>query len=149
MRDMRRLVRNLADGGITIVLSSHLLVEVEELCNRVAIVGSGKIIYEGALSELIRSGAGRYRLRTTDNDAARLVCERQAGVADVRTVDGALDFAASEDAVAALSVALVESRIAITALTPQAATLEELFFRLTEGDGQVSPEVEMSGEESR
>src|SRR5437762_3264335 len=47
MRDMRVLIRRLADQGITVMLSSHLLAEVEELCNRVAIVRSGKIVYEG------------------------------------------------------------------------------------------------------
>src|SRR6202007_5527 len=52
MRDMRLLIRRLADQGITVMLSSHLLAEVEELCNRVAIVRSGRIVYEGAISEL-------------------------------------------------------------------------------------------------
>src|SRR5436853_2337327 len=47
MRDMRQLVRRLAGEGITIMLSSHLLAEVEEVCNRVAIIRSGKIVYEG------------------------------------------------------------------------------------------------------
>ena len=47
MRDMRLLIRRLADEGMTVLLSSHLLGEVEELCNRVAIVRSGRIVYEG------------------------------------------------------------------------------------------------------
>ena len=49
MRDMRALIRRLADQGITVLLSSHLMGEVEELCDRVAIVGSGRVIYEGPL----------------------------------------------------------------------------------------------------
>ena len=53
MRDMRELVRRLAEDGLTVLLSSHLMAEVEELCNRVAIVRSGAILYEGALDELI------------------------------------------------------------------------------------------------
>ena len=57
MRDMRLLIRRLADQGMTVLLSSHLLAEVEELCNRVAIVRSGRIVYEGAIAELKR-GAG-------------------------------------------------------------------------------------------
>ena len=47
MRDMRALIRRLAGEGMTVVLSSHLLAEVEELCNRVAIVRTGSIVYEG------------------------------------------------------------------------------------------------------
>ncbi len=52
MRDMRLLIRRLADAGITVMLSSHLLAEVEELCNRVAIVRTGQIVYEGAIADL-------------------------------------------------------------------------------------------------
>ena len=51
MRDMRLLIRRLADEGMTVLLSSHLLAEVEELCNRVAIVRKGKIVYEGAIAD--------------------------------------------------------------------------------------------------
>ena len=70
MRDMRALIRRLADQGITVLLSSHLMGEVEELCDRVAIVGSGRVIYEGPLHELIASATGRYELRTTDDAQA-------------------------------------------------------------------------------
>src|SRR5437763_15359779 len=66
MRDMRVLFRRLADQGMTVLLSSHLMGEVEELCDRVAIVRSGRVVYEGALDELIAGTAGRYELRTTD-----------------------------------------------------------------------------------
>jgi ABC-2 type transport system ATP-binding protein len=135
MRDMRQLVRRLAGEGITVVLSSHLLSEVEELCNRVAIVRSGSMVYEGHLSELRRTAGSGYRLRTTDDAVAERVCRAQPGVTNLRPgVGGELRFTADEAVVAELSVALVESGAAILALTPEHATLEELFFRLTEGD---------------
>ena len=54
MRDMRQLVRDLAARGITVLLSSHLMGEVEELCNRVAVIRSGRIVYEGPLADLRR-----------------------------------------------------------------------------------------------
>jgi ABC-2 type transport system ATP-binding protein len=133
MRDMRRLIRRLAGEGMTVLLSSHLMYEVEELCNRVAIVRSGAIVYEGHLSELKRTAGSTYRLRTTDNELAGRVCARQDGISDVRSDDGDLRFSASEDAVAALSGALVAAGALITALAPEAATLEDLFFALTEG----------------
>ena len=138
MRDMRQLVRRLAGEGITVVLSSHLLSEVEELCNRVAIVRSGSMVYEGHLSELRRTAGSGYRLRTTDDAVAERVCRAQPGVTNVRAGErgerGELRFTAGEAVVAELSVALVESGAAILALSPEQATLEELFFRLTEGD---------------
>jgi ABC-2 type transport system ATP-binding protein len=132
MRDMRRLIRRLADDGITVLLSSHLMTEVEELCNRVAIVRRGAIVYEGTLGELKAAAAGGYRLRTTDDARAAAVLAAQHGITDVRTDNGALRFRADEDAVGALSRALVEAGALILALAPEAASLEERFFALTE-----------------
>jgi ABC-2 type transport system ATP-binding protein len=135
MRDMRRLIRRLADGGMTVLLSSHLMPEVEELCNRVAIVRSGAIVYEGAIADLKREAGATYRLRTTDDERALAVCRAQPGVTDPRLEDGSIMFGASdEDAVAELSLALVEAGALIRSLAPQTATLEDLFFKLTEGD---------------
>jgi ABC-2 type transport system ATP-binding protein len=144
MRDMRRLVRRLADGGMTVLLSSHLMPEVEELCNRVAIVRSGAIVYEGAIADLKRTAGATYRLRTTDDQRALAVCRAQPGIDDARIEDGELRFAADEDAVAALSVALVEAGALIRALAPKTATLEDLFFKLTEGD-TAAPEEAPAG----
>ena len=135
MRDMRVLIRDLGERGITVLLSSHQMNEVEELCNRVAIVRSGRVAYEGAIDEL-RSRAGvSYRLRTTDDARATDVCAAQPGIEVLTTSEAALAFQAeNEDAVAALSIALAESGAPVVELTPQQATLEDLFFQLTEGD---------------
>jgi ABC-2 type transport system ATP-binding protein len=143
MRDMRRLVRRLAADGITVLLSSHLLAEVEELCNRVAIVRRGRVAYEGTLAELRRTAGTTYRLRTTDDHRARAVCEAQRGISDVRSLaDRGLTFRAeSEAAVGELSLALAESGAPTLELTPSHASLEDLFFALTEdGDAAVAAE---------
>jgi ABC-2 type transport system ATP-binding protein len=135
MRDMRLLIRRLANEGMTVLLSSHLLAEVEELCNRVAIVRSGKIVYEGAIADLKRSAGASYRLSTTDDDRALAVCRAQPGVDDVRIVHGRISFTADERAVAELSQALIEAGALIQMVAPEHVTLEDLFFSLTEGDG--------------
>ena len=139
MRDMRVLVKRLAEEGMTVLLSSHLLGEVEELCNRVAIVRSGAIVYEGEIAALKRGAGTFYRLHTTDDERALAVCSAQAGVADVRLARGHVELSADEQAVALLSQALVESGVLISELAPQTVTLEDLFFSLTEGDGRVGP----------
>jgi ABC-2 type transport system ATP-binding protein len=134
MRDMRVLIRRLSQHGITIVLSSHLLTEVEELCNRVAIIQLGKIAYEGEISALKRSAGASYALSTTDNDRALEVARAQRGIDNARLHQGQVRFqSASESLVAELSQALVEAGALIVSLTPQTATLEQLFFSLTEG----------------
>jgi ABC-2 type transport system ATP-binding protein len=133
MRDMRDFVRRLAGEGITVLLSSHLLGEVEELCNRVAIVNKGRIVYEGALAELLARASTGYRLRATEPERARMVCLAQPGIDGVELAGVELRFQADEEAVAALSVALGQARIGVTALVPETASLEELFLGLTEG----------------
>ncbi len=135
MRDMRLLVRRLAGDGITVLLSSHQLPEVQELCDRVAIVDSGRVVYEGALSDLRRQGGAGYRLRTSDDARAAGVLARQPGIEHVQAGEGGLGFQADERTVGELSLALGRAGIGILALTPELATLEDLFFRLTEGDG--------------
>ena len=135
MRDMRLLIRRLADQGMTVLLSSHLLAEVEELCNRVAIVRKGKIVYEGAIADLKRGAGATYRLSSTDDERALAVCRAQPGIGEVRIVHGKISFTAYEPAVADLSQALIEAGALITSLAPQSVTLEDLFFSLTEGDG--------------
>ena len=134
MRDMRVLIRRLADHGITVLLSSHLLAEVEDLCNRVAIVRRGEIVYEGEIATLKRGAGATYRLSTTDDERALAVCRAQRGVNEVREEHGRISFTAEEDAVADLSQALIEAGALIQALAPQTITLEDLFFSLTEGD---------------
>jgi ABC-2 type transport system ATP-binding protein len=134
MRDMRELVRRLAREGITILLSSHLLYEVEELCNRVAIVRRGRVVYEGSLQALKASAASGYALRAVDVETARRVAHSVAGVGDIAVVDGELRFTAGEDAVAHLTVALGRAGVGFTALLPRSASLEDLFLDLTEGE---------------
>jgi ABC-2 type transport system ATP-binding protein len=132
MRDMRDLVRRLAGEGITVLLSSHILAEVEELCNRVAIIRKGRIVYEGELAALLATAASGFRLRTTEPARAEALCREQQGLGDVEAIDGELRFSADEQAVAALSIALGRAGIGVTALVPQTASLEELFLGMTE-----------------
>jgi ABC-2 type transport system ATP-binding protein len=134
MRDMRDLVRRLAGEGITILLSSHLLSEVEELCNRVAIIRKGSVIYQGELRDLLATAVTSYRLRAVEPERARAALLAQPGVTDVALRDGDLRFSADEDVVAALTVALGQARVAFTALVPETASLEDLFLGMTGGD---------------
>lgn len=136
IRDMRDLIRRLAADGMTVFLSSHLLAEVEELCTRVAIINFGHIVYEGTLSDLHASTAPRYRLRATDSDLAMALCARRRDLHDLVREGDELLFSAHEAAVVELSRALVESGLGVAALVPETATLEALFFKLTEGDHQ-------------
>ncbi|HEV3071177.1 MAG TPA: ATP-binding cassette domain-containing protein [Solirubrobacteraceae bacterium] len=133
MRDMRELIRRLAGEGITVLLSSHQLPEVQELCDRVAIVDKGRVVYEGALSDLRRQGGAGYRLRTSDDARALKLAGSQPGIEGASAADGYVRLQAEERQVGEFSLALGREGVAILALTPELATLEDLFFSLTEG----------------
>jgi ABC-2 type transport system ATP-binding protein len=135
MRDMRLLIQRLAGEGITILLSSHQLPEVQELCDRVAIVDSGRVVYEGALADLRRQGGAGYRLRSTDDARALQIAREQPGVEGALLDEQGLGFQAEERHVGELTLALADAGIGVLALTPELATLEDLFFRLTEDAG--------------
>jgi ABC-2 type transport system ATP-binding protein len=134
MRDMRALVRRLAGEGITVLLSSHLMGEVEALCNRVAILARGRVRYEGALADAVARSDGRYRLETTDPARALELCRAAAGVGDVEADGAAVTFAAGRDAAAQLTLALGTAGVGIVALVPSGG-LEALFFDLTDREG--------------
>ncbi len=138
MRDMRDLIRDLSGRGMTVLLSSHLLNEVEDLCNRVAIVRQGGVAYQGSLADLRRQAGGGYLLRTTDDRLARRVAAAQPGISEVRGgAEGGITLSVDdEDAVAALSLSLTESGALIRELSPRHASLEDLFFKLTEDEGE-------------
>ncbi len=139
MRDMRLLIRRLADEGITVLLSSHQLPEVQELCDRVAIVESGRVVYEGALADLRRQGGAGYRLRSTDDARALEILRSQPLISHAQSGEHGLAFQADEADVGPLSLALAQAGVGILALSPELATLEDLFFRLTESGDSAAP----------
>ena len=130
MRDMRTLVRGLVEQGITVLLSSHLMDEVEDLCNRVAIINHGRIIHEGALHELLSEPA-HYHLNTTDNAAAAALATT-LGIA-VRGADpSGLSLSADRALIDQLTIRLGSDAIAIRGLAQSSTTLADRFFQLTE-----------------
>ena len=138
MRDMKILVRRLSSEGITVMLSSHQMTDVEELCNRVAIINRGRILYEGAVAELKRSLGTLYRLRASDLAQARRLAEG-FDLGDLAVEGDELRFSGAETAVEQFMIALGRHDVGVRALVPQQATLEQVFFELTESDGGPAP----------
>ena len=145
MRDVRALVRQLSGDGLTIFLSTHLLAEVEQLCNRVAVVGGGRLLAEGALEEISEQARGRteYRLVADDPARARRVLQGQADVAVLNGHPEELEgfkpaevvrFAAGPEGVGPVVRYLVEGGVEVLALVPARPNLEEMFLQLTEGE---------------
>jgi ABC-2 type transport system ATP-binding protein len=132
IRGMRDLVVRLSEEGLTILYSSHLLAEVEEVCNRVAIVDRGRLVYEGRIDELRRSFGEHYVLQASDPARARELALGARGI-DVRGERDGLHFAVTDAAALdAFTVTLGRAGVGIRSLEVDTASLEDLFFRLTE-----------------
>jgi ABC-2 type transport system ATP-binding protein len=136
MREMRVLLRRLADGGTTIFVSSHLLSEVEAMCDRVGVMAQGRLVAQGPPSSL-RGATDRVRVEVDDTAAARAVAARMPGVAVAEGPDrgaGALRVTFAEGVGAAdLNAALVAAGVRVHALAPERDTLEDVFLHLVEG----------------
>ena len=91
MAEVRELIRGMGEGGRAVILSSHLLNEVEQICDSVAILSHGRLIAQGDVSELLRErGQGQLRLRTTDDTKAREILSALAWVDSVSADNGYL-----------------------------------------------------------
>ena len=139
-RDVRELVRELAAAGVAIVISSHDLVEVEELCTSVTILRAGELVFSGSLEHLrARAGDDAHHLATSDDDTALAIARDCRGIRAARTGDGTYGFDAvgERDAIDAYVVALGRAGIAVRVLQPRQRSLESVFLRLTStGDHQ-------------
>ena len=132
IRGMRDLVIRLSEEGLTILYSSHLLAEVEEVCNRVAIVDRGRLVYEGRIDDLRRSFGEHYVLHASDALHARELARGARGIEVHGERDGLHFSVADAAALDAFTVALGRAGVGIRSLEVDTASLEDLFFRLTE-----------------
>jgi len=123
---MRGLLRDFADRGGTVLLSSHLLREVEAVADRLVVIGGGKIVADGTKEELLAGGG--VRVRATDNEALRRALAA-AGLAVTRASDGALVVQAEAEQVG--KVAADTSAVLLELRPVDAGGLEELFLTLT------------------
>jgi ABC-2 type transport system ATP-binding protein len=130
MAEMRRLVRALGRGERTVVLSSHLMGEVEQVCDRVGVIRDGALVAEGTVEEL--RGRAVLRVRAEPLAGARELIARQPGVERVDPSAGALDVTVDPSRAAAINRALVEAGVAVSELSTRQSSLEDAFFALTE-----------------
>ncbi|WP_314145879.1 ABC transporter ATP-binding protein [uncultured Leifsonia sp.] len=133
-REVRTLIRSLADGGTTVFVSSHLLAEIEQVCTHAAIMRAGRLVAQGSLDELRGASGPRVEVLTPDGDRAGAVLARFGLRAEPRA-DG-VEAALPDRAPAAeeLSAALVGDGVRLRGFAVRASSLEERFVELT-GEG--------------
>jgi ABC-type multidrug transport system ATPase subunit len=127
--EMRTLIRGLGRGRSTVLLSSHMLGEVEQVCDRVGIIREGRLVLQSTVAEL--RGLPELFVRAEPAELARTALNGLLGVGSVRLVDGAFRVSADGRPPAEISAAIGRAGAAVTEMRPVERTLEEVFFRLT------------------
>jgi ABC-2 type transport system ATP-binding protein len=132
IQEFRGFVRSFVDDGRTIVLSSHLLDEVEKTCDYVAIVDSGEIVVQGSIAELRDGGDPSVLIETGDPARARLLLSAHPRVKHVDDDGEVLNVVLHDPtAVADLNRRLVAAGIDVVRLEPAQASLEQRFLEIT------------------
>ncbi|MEU4392380.1 ABC transporter ATP-binding protein [Kribbella sp. NPDC023855] len=134
MRDMRRLIRELGADGRTVLLSSHLLGEVQQICDRVGIISQGRMVAEHTVDELRTEQ--ELVIRATPRDSAHALLIGHLGVAAVHLYDDTLRVKVAPDRAAEVNRVLVEAGIAVSELHSTERALEDVFFELTTETGK-------------
>lgn len=133
-RDVRALVKGLAERGVAVVLSSHDMAEVEELCDEVTVINQGQVVYAGGVEQLrLRAPAALHVVHTSDDRAAHEVGSGRRGltVRHSSADEGGLEVAGDVDALDAYTIALGQAGIALRSLERRTRSLESLFLELT------------------
>jgi ABC-2 type transport system ATP-binding protein len=134
-REVRDLIRSLRDRGTAVLLNSHLLGEVEQVCDQVVILDRGRIVHSGALADLAPGAEVRVSLERIDDEALAIL----QGFGTITARDGDTALVALDDmaAVPALAASLVQRGKGLRALVPLQRSLEDVFVDLVgSGDGE-------------
>jgi len=139
--EFRTLIRELAADGKTVLLSSHILAELSEICDTVAIIEKGRILAKGTVAEIL-TGVRRQRLlslrvASRNNEAERFLLE-QPGILKVFEANGSLhfEFDGDDDAQVLLISRLVNAGFPLLEFSTRTADLEDVFMKITEGKVQ-------------
>jgi ABC-type multidrug transport system ATPase subunit len=131
IQETRNLIRRLRDEfRLTVLLSSHLLTEIEQLCNRVGIIHEGRLLYEGGPEALV-APTSLYKIRVDNLSGAFDLLSRESGVTVSRNGASSLRVEADAEHIAAVNTLLVGNGFKVYELSPAQESLEEAFLRLT------------------
>jgi ABC-2 type transport system ATP-binding protein len=130
IRDIRTMIRELGASGVTVLLSSHILAEVQQVCDSVSIIGEGRLLSQGTVAELVgREESTGVRVR---------VAERERAVGHLRaagmkaSVDGSTVYVEGVADPARITQVLAEQGLFVRELVPDRADLESVFLELTD-----------------
>ena len=129
MAEMRKLIKDIGQGDRTVLLSSHLLGEVEQICDRVGVISNGKLVKQSTVQELL--GEEGVLVRAQPIDQANEILSRMFGADAITRQDGALHLKTRPAQSVEINRQLVAAGIGVSELRPFERSLEEVFFQLT------------------
>jgi len=132
IREFRGLVRTLRTQGKTVFVSSHILSEVEQMCDDVGIIKLGRLVVQKPVAEL-RSAASSIEMRTTDDTQAVTLLRSLPWMGNVAKEDGHVVASAPPERAVDISRALASAAIYLHELRPRDTSLEDFFLEVTEG----------------
>jgi ABC-2 type transport system ATP-binding protein len=130
--DMRNLMKRLKDAGKTVFISSHVLAEIEQICDRVAILDRGRVVVQGKMADLL-GGDNQVEIAIGEVERAADILRRLDWVDAVAAQDGVLVVTAPSARSWELNKALAESGLYAAQIKPREATLEQYFLDVTRG----------------
>jgi ABC-type multidrug transport system ATPase subunit len=131
IHETRKLIRRLRDElKLTVLLSSHLLTEIEQLCNRVGIIHEGRLLYEGG-PEALTAATSLYKVRVDNLAGAFELLNKEPGLSVSQNGAAYLRVDGDAEALARANALLVGNGIKVYELSPAQESLEEAFLRLT------------------
>jgi ABC-2 type transport system ATP-binding protein len=136
IRDLRATVRRLARDGVTVILSSHNMAQVEDICDSVTVLHRGRGVFAGRL-DTMRADAPDpvWHIRTSDDPAALELAQDLAGIKGEPGADGGLIVFAAQDRLDEYVLTLGRQGVAVRGLAQDVTPLEALFFQLTTEEG--------------
>ncbi len=143
--EMRGLIRGLGQGRRTVLLSSHLMSEVEQICDRVGVIRQGRLVAEGPIDEL-RGHPQLHVIARPIEDARKLLADMPE-VAAIREQDGVLHVSTDPRHAAEINRRLVYAGIDVSEVRAAAQSLEQVFFKLVQQKGETD-DVEPAGRSS-
>lgn len=137
IREVRQLIMRMRDEmGLTVMLSSHLLNEVEQLCNRVAIIDRGRLLYEGTVAELTQ-GDKTFRVRVDRIEEAYQLLASDPTLSVAHNGGELLHIKMADERASQINSLLVNRGFGVQELSPQRETLEDVYFRLINSSKEV------------
>ena len=141
IKEMREFIRQLAEGGLSLFVSSHLLSEIQQMCDRVAIISHGQVVKVGEVDELVTSAETKviWTAQPTAQAAEVLASRPDVHLLDEMTEDGTEQKSSfithvHADDIPSVNEALVKAGVKVFSIETKNPTLEDLFLNLTGGE---------------